>query len=253
MKSFTIKQNDAAQRLDKFITKAVPLLPQGLMYKYIRIKRIKVNGKRAEISTRLNIGDTVDMYINDEFFEKKETVYDFMSASNKIDIVYEDEYIIVINKPKGMVVHPAAGNPDGTLVNALLYHCKDSLSGIGGVMRPGIVHRIDKDTSGLLVVAKNDLAHTELSNQLKDKTVIIIEEVMKIGSLASLIMQYNFEYGIGHAVLMFDQCFHPLFFPQKVQCHNPLCFPLFLPIGLVFSFQFLVSKAFMNMIVDYSD
>ena len=98
LKSFTIQKNDANQRLDKYLTKSFPNLPKALMYKYIRIKRIKVNGKRAEISTRLNLGDVVDMYINDEFFAQKETVYDFMSASKRLDIVYEDENVILLNK-----------------------------------------------------------------------------------------------------------------------------------------------------------
>ena len=93
MKSFIINENDAAQRLDKFVTKTAPLLPKNLLYKYIRLKRIKVNNKRAEISTRLVVGDTVDMYINDEFFEKTNSVYDFMYASKKLNIIYEDENI----------------------------------------------------------------------------------------------------------------------------------------------------------------
>ena len=98
MKSFTINKNDADQRLDKFITKSVPLLPKTLMYKYIRIKRIKVNGKRAEISTRLNLGDVVDMYINDEFFQKAPEKYDFLKASTNLNIIYEDENIILCDK-----------------------------------------------------------------------------------------------------------------------------------------------------------
>ncbi len=100
-----------------------------------------------------------------------------------LDIVYEDDDIIVVNKPVGMVVHPAAGNPSGTLVNALLYHCGDQLSGVGGVIRPGIVHRIDKDTSGLLVVAKNDAAHLSLSEQLKTHTVSRVYEAIALGNL----------------------------------------------------------------------
>ena len=100
-----------------------------------------------------------------------------------LDIIYEDDDLLVVNKPKGMVVHPAAGNPDGTLVNALLYHCKDSLSGIGGVVRPGIVHRIDKDTSGLLMVAKNDTAHLKLSEQIKEHSFTREYEAVIIGHL----------------------------------------------------------------------
>ena len=98
-----------------------------------------------------------------------------------LDIVYEDDALIVVNKPRGMVVHPAVGNPDGTLVNALLYHCRDSLSGIGGELRPGIVHRLDKDTSGLLVAAKSDLAHQSLSDQLRDRSLKRVYEAVTIG------------------------------------------------------------------------
>ena len=106
MKSFTIEKNDADQRLDKYLTKSLPNLPKALMYKYIRIKRIKVNGKRAEISTRLQVGDCIDLYINDEFFEKSEARYDFMSASKNIDILYEDENILLLNKKVGLLSHP---------------------------------------------------------------------------------------------------------------------------------------------------
>ena len=115
MKSFTINKNDANQRLDKFITKTVPLLPQGLMYKYIRLKRIKVNGKRAEISTRLQVNDLVEMYINDEFFEAAPEKYDFLRASTKLDIIYEDENIILLingcigGKMVGVNCHRCAG------------------------------------------------------------------------------------------------------------------------------------------------
>ena len=116
MKSFTIKQNDASQRLDKFITKAVPLLPQALMYKYIRLKRIKVNGKRAEISTRLKVGDLVEMYINDEFFEAAPEKYDFLRASTKLDIIYEDENIILLDKKVGLLSHPDEGEYVDTLI-----------------------------------------------------------------------------------------------------------------------------------------
>ncbi|MGN1194870.1 MAG: S4 domain-containing protein, partial [Acutalibacteraceae bacterium] len=105
MKSLTIERNDADQRLDKYLTKSLPNLPKALMYKYIRIKRIKVNGKRAEISTRLQVGDIIDLYINDEFFEKSETKYDFMSASKRLDIIYEDENILLLNKKVGLLSH----------------------------------------------------------------------------------------------------------------------------------------------------
>ena len=119
MKEFIITKNDANQRLDKFITKACPTLPTALMFKYIRTKRIKVNGKRAEISTRLNVGDVVDMYINDEFFEKSETRYDFMGASKNLSIVYEDENIMLLDKRPGVSVHEDESGSTNTLAKYL--------------------------------------------------------------------------------------------------------------------------------------
>ena len=168
MKEFTIGKNDAGQRVDKFLSKAVKGLPQSLMYKYIRTKKIKVNRARTEQKYMLCEGDEIQLFIKEEFFDSPEKDEGALSRiTPKLDIVYEDSDIIVVNKPEGMVVHPAPGNTSGTLVNALLYHCADGLSGIGGVVRPGIVHRIDKDTGGLLVVAKNDEAHLFLAEEIK--------------------------------------------------------------------------------------
>lgn len=126
---------------------------------------VKVNGKNAAKNTKLKNGDTIDLTIPDpqEYTVEPENI--------PIDIVYEDEHLLVVNKPKDMVVHPAAGNYSGTLVNAILFHCGDSLSGINGVMRPGILHRIDKNTSGLLLVAKNDNAHLFLAEQIKEHSL----------------------------------------------------------------------------------
>ena len=124
--------------------------------------KVKVNGISATKKTKLKNGDTVSVEVPDPI------VYDVTPENIPLDIVFEDNDILVVNKPKGMVVHPAAGNYSGTLVNALMYHCGDSLSGINGVMRPGIVHRIDKNTSGLLMVAKNDNAHVGLASQIKE-------------------------------------------------------------------------------------
>ena len=183
MKILVVGHNDAGQRLDKFLSKAVKGLPMSLMYKYIRTKKIKVNRARTEQKYMLCEGDEIQLFIRDEFFESPESDRGALwRIVPKLDIVYEDADIIVINKPVGMVVHPAAGNPSGTLVNALLYHCKESLSGVGGVIRPGIVHRIDKDTSGLLVVAKNDEAHLALSAQLKEHHVSRIYTAIAIGN-----------------------------------------------------------------------
>ncbi len=172
MKSFTIEKNDADQRLDKFLTKSCPKLPKALMYKYIRIKRIKVNGKRAEISTRLNVGDKVDMYINDEFFEKKETVYDFMSASKNIDIVYEDENIILLNKKVGLLSHPDETEYVDTLITRVKrylfekgeWHPDEETS-----FTPALVNRIDRNTSGIVICAKTAEALRVLNQKMKDR------------------------------------------------------------------------------------
>ena len=138
---------------------------------------ITLEGKVLSKNTKLCAGDVLIV----DLPEPEPT--EALPEDIPLDIVYEDEDIVVINKPVGMVVHPAAGNPNGTLVNALLFHCGDSLSGIGGVIRPGIVHRIDKDTSGLLVVAKNDAAHVSLSEQLKTHTVSRVYEAITLGNV----------------------------------------------------------------------
>ena len=153
--------SETPQRTDVFVSglasvsrsRAVELLENG---------KVKVNGNSATKKTKLKNGDTVSVEVPDP------VVYDVTPENIPLDIVFEDNDILVVNKPKGMVVHPAAGNYSGTLVNALMYHCGDSLSGINGVMRPGIVHRIDKNTSGLLMVAKNDNAHVGLASQIKE-------------------------------------------------------------------------------------
>lgn len=172
MKSFVIKKNDANQRLDKYLTKSLPNLPKALMYKYIRIKRIKVNGKRAEISTRLMQGDIVDMYINDEFFEKKQTVYDFMSASKNIDIVYEDENIILLNKKVGLLSHP----DDSEYIDTLITRVKRYLYESGqwqveneSSFTPALVNRIDRNTSGIVICAKTAEALRVLNQKMKDR------------------------------------------------------------------------------------
>lgn len=150
------------ERLDKYIE--LDGFSRARIKKLIDEGLVRVNGGAAKGSDRLKEGDLIEITV-------PETVeLDAEPENIELDIVYEDDCMLVINKPQGMVVHPGAGNYSGTLVNALLYHCKGSLSGIGGVARPGIVHRIDKDTSGLLLVAKTDEAHRSLSEQIKAKT-----------------------------------------------------------------------------------
>lgn len=150
---------DAGARLDAFLAGKMEKTRSSVQ-KLIEEENVRLNGAPAVKNARLREGDRV------EATEPPPEVPDVKPQNIPLDIVYEDQDLLVVNKPKGMVVHPAAGNPDGTLVNALLFHCGDSLSGINGVIRPGIVHRIDKDTSGLLIVAKNDRAHQSLAEQI---------------------------------------------------------------------------------------
>lgn len=152
-------------RLDAYISKKNENISRTNIQRLIENGNILVNGEERKISYKVQIGDNISINIPDP----KETK--IKAEEIPLDIIYEDNDIIVVNKPKGMVVHPASGNLEGTLVNAIMSICKDSLSGIGGEIRPGIVHRLDKDTSGLLIVAKNDLAHINMSNQIKNRQV----------------------------------------------------------------------------------
>ena len=158
MKSFNITKNDANQRLDKFVQKAAPKLPNGLMYKYIRLKRIKVNGARAQISTRLNVGDVVDMYINDEFFAAIEEKYDFLRAGKKLSIVYEDENILLCDKPEGLIVHPDESEYNDTLIGRIkryLYEKGEYDPQNENSFTPALANRIDRNTGGIVITAKN--------------------------------------------------------------------------------------------------
>ncbi|MBO5294836.1 MAG: RluA family pseudouridine synthase [Clostridia bacterium] len=156
----TATTEDVGMRLDQFLAQATELTRSATI-KLIEGNSVTVNALPTSKNYRLRQNDLIELILPDP------TPCEAIPQNIPLDIIYEDDDLIVVNKPVGMVVHPAAGNPDGTLVNALLYHCGSSLSGVGGVIRPGIVHRIDKDTSGLLVVAKNDDAHLKLSEQLK--------------------------------------------------------------------------------------
>ena len=152
-------------RLDAYIAKKCEELSRTMIQRLIENGNVLVDGKEKKISYKVQIGEVIQLNVP----EAKEIG---IKAQNiPLDVVYEDDDIIVVNKPKGMVVHPANGNPDSTLVNAIMAHCKGRLSGIGGEIRPGIVHRLDKDTSGLLIVAKNDKAHINLSEQIKNREV----------------------------------------------------------------------------------
>ncbi|MBO5230146.1 MAG: RluA family pseudouridine synthase [Clostridia bacterium] len=172
MKTFIISKNDSGQRLDKFISKAVPALPKSLMYKYIRTKRIKVNSKKSDISAKLAEGDTVDMYINDEFFAPVDEKYDFLSASKNIDIVYEDENILLLDKKVGLLSHPDETEYNDTLITRVKrylyekgeYNPKDEQS-----FAPALVNRIDRNTGGIVIAAKNAESLRILNQKLKDR------------------------------------------------------------------------------------
>ena len=165
MKEYIVSQEEKGKRLDTYIPSVDTDITRTSAQRLIEDGNILVNGKNAKVSYKIQENDKISV----EIPEPKQI--ELKAQDIPIEIIYEDSDIIVVNKPKGMVVHPANGNPDGTLVNAIMAICKDCLSGIGGEIRPGIVHRIDKDTSGLLIVAKNDNAHVKMSEQIKNHEV----------------------------------------------------------------------------------
>ena len=158
-------QEDQQMRLDKYLAEQFPEQTRSYLQKLIKDGEATVNGKNVKTGYQLSKGDEVSVNIP----EPKEL--DVEPQKMDLDIVYEDDDVILINKPKGMVVHPAPGHTTDTLVNGLLYHCKDNLSGINGVARPGIVHRIDRDTTGILIVCKNDMSHNSIAVQLKEHSI----------------------------------------------------------------------------------
>ena len=168
---------DAGTRLDACLARAIEDLTRSAAAKAVEDGRVLVNGKAPNKSYKLTGHEQI------EFTPEEPAPIDAVPQDIPLDVVYEDDDVIVVNKPSGLVVHPAPGHPDGTLVNALLYHCGDSLSGIGGEKRPGIVHRIDRDTSGLIIAAKNDAAHQYLSAQLADHTLARTYECIVVGAL----------------------------------------------------------------------
>ena len=165
MYKYIVKNEDKCKRLDRYVTEQNAEITRTAVQRLIDEKNILVNGKEQKVSYKVNENDVVEV----EIPEPKKI--EIKAEDIPIEVIYEDSDIIVVNKPKGMVVHPGNGNVDGTLVNAIMAKCEGSLSGIGGEIRPGIVHRIDKDTSGLLIVAKNDKAHVNLSEQIKEHKV----------------------------------------------------------------------------------
>lgn len=170
MKTFTIAKNDADKRLDKFIQKAAPMLPKNLMYKYIRLKRIKVNGKKGDIALRLNEGDIVDMYINDEFFEAAQDKYDFLKAPKSLDIIYEDENIILLNKKAGVLSHPDEGEYFDTLITRVqryLYEKGEYDPKKEHSFAPALANRIDRNTGGIVIAAKNAETLRILNEKIK--------------------------------------------------------------------------------------
>lgn len=174
MKAFTVTQNDANQRLDKFLSKAVPLLPTSLLYKYIRLKRIKVNRKRAEISQKLVCGDLVELYINDEFFAPVQKSYPFLSASKQLDIVYEDENILLLNKREGLLVHEDSHEYSDTLilrVQRYLYEKGEYRPDDEHCFAPALANRIDRNTCGIVIAAKNAEALRILNEKIKHREI----------------------------------------------------------------------------------
>ena len=171
----TVPEEFDGTRADKFLAEAIDHLTRSALQKLISAGNVEIEGKAIAKSRVLKEGEDISVLIPDA------VSLDVEAEDIPLDIYYEDDDLLVVYKPKGMVVHPAPGNHNGTLVNALLWHCKDSLSGINGVLRPGIVHRIDKDTSGLLLVAKNDFAHVHLAEQIKEHSLNRIYQTIVYG------------------------------------------------------------------------
>ena len=174
MKSFIVGKNDAGRRLDKFIQKTMPTLPSSLMYRYIRTKHIKVNRKKAEISTKLNEGDVVEAWISDEFFIKAEPKYDFLSAPTNIDIVYEDENIILVDKKQGVLVHPDDKEYRDTLIGRIQHYLYDKGEfdpDAENCFAPALANRIDRGAGGIVIAAKNAESLRILCDKIKEREI----------------------------------------------------------------------------------
>ena len=177
MTKLTLISDTAGERLDAFLARSVENLSRSAAQKLLEKGAVTIAGRPAKKNEKTAEGMTVEVELPDP------EPIDVIPQDIPLDVVYEDADVIVINKPVGLVVHPAPGHPDGTLVNALLYHCGDSLSGINGQLRPGIVHRIDRDTSGLIIAAKNDKAHVALADQLQDHSLARVYEAVVHGNI----------------------------------------------------------------------
>ena len=174
---FKIEENSANARIDKYISENAENMTRSAVQKLIAEGCVTVNGKIPDKNLKLKTGDEITVNMPEP------EICEALPENIPLDIVYEDNDLLVVNKPRGMVVHPATGNYTGTLVNALMYHCGDRLSSINGVIRPGIVHRIDKDTSGLLIVAKNDFAHNILAEQIKEHSFTRKYQAVVVGNV----------------------------------------------------------------------
>ena len=175
--TFNFVSTENGVRLDKLLCENLDGFTRSAVQRLIEDGNVTVNDVIVAKNYKCKAGDNVEIFVPDA------KPLEATAQNIALDIVYEDNDLLVVNKPKGMVVHPANGNPDGTLVNALLYHCGESLSGINGVIRPGIVHRIDKDTSGLLIVAKSDKAHIGLAEQIKEHSFSRAYETVVYGNI----------------------------------------------------------------------
>ena len=177
MEQRTIQTQESAERIDALLARSLPGLTRSAAQRLLAQGAVTKDGAPVKKNYKTVPGDTFVVTLPDA------APSELVAQDLPLDVVYEDEDVIVVNKPKGLVVHPAPGHPDGTLVNALLYHCGDSLSGINGELRPGIVHRIDRDTSGLIIAAKNDFAHVKLAEQLQDHTLARTYRCIVTGNL----------------------------------------------------------------------
>lgn len=175
MAEYHVTEQDLGMRIDQFLCKCQPDVSRSAIQKWIKDGNVLVQGKACKANYRINKGDTIALFVPEP------VEVSIQPQDIPLDILYEDKDLLIVNKPKGMVVHPAPGHPDGTLVNAIMYHCKESLSGINGEIRPGIVHRIDQDTTGSLIVCKNDQAHIKIAEQIKVHSINRIYRGIVIG------------------------------------------------------------------------